>query len=920
MARWSGRRSRGWRSAFAVAAAVVVVGFGGQPSPVAAQPAVGTQPDSAVSDPAVSDPAQYVNPFVGTKPGGPDFGHGGGAGNTFPGADAPFGMVQWSPDTVIYQHGGYFYDDNRIRGFSLTHLSGAGCADFGNVPFLPVLGAAPVGSYTFSHANESAAPGYYAVTFDNGLRTELAARTRSGIARFTYPAGQQASLQVDAARAVNAATGSITIGADTLSGYSDSGGFCGAGNRYRIYFHAKFDRPFASAGIVAQGKVDAALREATGATTGTAPAVPKRAAAPAAHPEATVQAGAQAFVSFDTSTGTAVTARVGVSFVSVANAAANAQAEQGSAGFDQVRDAARAAWNEVLGRIDVAGGTTDQRRTFYTALYHCLLHPNVFSDVNGQYIGFDGQVRTLPPGRRQHANFSGWDVYRSQLSLVALLLPDVAADIAQSALNQGTQAGYFDRWTVANGGTGVMVGDPLAVMISDGYAFGATAFDAAGAVQRLVAGSHDVRERPGYLQVDTYGYVPVGLPDVWGSASTTLEYASADFAISQLAARLGDAATHELYLRRAQNWRNIFESGNRYLQPRRADRTFPAFSPTQQNEYVEGNGAQYTWLVPHNHRGLFDAMGGNAAVLPRLDTFFTELNAGPDVAKAYLGNEPTHNTPWMYAYAGAPYRAQDVVRRALTTLFRPTPDGLAGNEDLGQLSSWAVWAALGMYPQVPGRAELVLASPLFPTVTIRRSNGVTVNISAPAAPATYVTGLTLNGVAHNRPWLPESLVTAGGTVAFTLSATPNPAWGADPASAPPSFDVGPAVPRTGRISGLAGKCVDVRYSGTADGTPVQLWTCNGTGAQTWTLASDGTVRALGKCLDVAASGIANGTKVQLWQCNGTGAQQWWPRPNGALVNPPSGRCLDVPGSNSTDGTQLQIYACNGTAAQTWQLP
>jgi putative alpha-1,2-mannosidase len=441
-------------------------------------------------------------------------------------------------------------------------------------------------------------------------------------------------------------------------------------------------------------------------------------------------------------------------------------------------------------------------------------------------------------------------------------------------------------------------------------------------VQRLVAGSHDVRERPGFLQVDTYGYVPVGLPDVWGSASTTLEYASADFAIAQLAGRIGDAATAELYLRRAQNWRNIFESGNRYLQPRRADRTFPAFSPTQQAEYVEGNGAQYTWLVPHNHRGLFDAMGGNAAVQARLDAFFTELNAGPTVAKAYLGNEPTHNTPWMYAYAGAPAKTQDVVRRAFTTLFRATPDGLAGNEDLGQLSSWAVWAAIGLYPQVPGRAELVLASPLFPAITISRGNGATIAITAPAASATnrFVTGLTVNGQPSDRPWLPESTVNAGGSLGFTLSATADAAWGAGPASAPPSFDVGPPVPRTGRITGLAGKCVDVRTSGTADGTPVQLYTCNGSAAQSWTLASDGTLRALGKCLDVAGSGIANGTRVQIWQCNGTGAQQWWPRPNGTLVNPPSGRCLDVPNSNSADGTQLQIYGCNGTAAQTWRVP
>jgi predicted alpha-1,2-mannosidase len=360
-------------------------------------------------------------------------------------------------------------------------------------------------------------------------------------------------------------------------------------------------------------------------------------------------------------------------------------------------------------------------------------------------------------------------VYRSQTQLIALLAPAEAADIAQSAINQAAQGGFFDRWTVANGGTGVMNGDPLPVIVSSMYAFGAKNFDAADGLRRAVAGSHDIRERPGYAQYDAYGYVPTGLPDVWGSASTTLEYVTADFAVSQLAQRLGDTTNHELYLRRAQNWRNLFESGNRYLQPRNTDATFPGFSPTQQNEYVEGNAEHYTWMVPHNYRGLFDAMGGNAAVLPRLDAFFTELNAGPDKPYAYLGNEPTLNTPWAYAYAGAPYRTQDVVRRALTTIYKATPDGYVGNDDLGEMASWAVWAALGMYPQAPGRAELVLASPQFPAITISRGNGVTIDVTAPGASDSvkYVQSLAVNGAASNRAWLTESFVNTGGTLAFT---------------------------------------------------------------------------------------------------------------------------------------------------------
>jgi predicted alpha-1,2-mannosidase len=897
-------------------------------APAAAAPA------APVVGVVIDDPAQYVNPFVGTKPGGPDFGHGGGAGNTFPGADAPFGMLQWSPDTVLHQHGGYHYDDNRIKGFSLTHLSGPGCSDFGNVPFMPALGGSPVSFSTFSHANESAAPGYYSVTFDNGVRTELTTTARSGLARITYPAGQQASLSVDAAKAFNAASGTITVGTNTLTGFTDSGGFCGAGNRYRLHFTIEFDRPFASAGVAgSDGKVDTSRRSIEGSSKGTVPASPKTAAsqsgvdtrlAPA--PEATTGAveplAAAAFVSFDTTASRTVTARVGISFVSVDGARANLNAEQGGRSFDDVRTGTRAAWNDLLSRIAVTGGTTTQRQVLYTNLYHSLLHPNVFSDTNGQYTGFDGRVHSTVAGHTQYADFSGWDVYRSQVQLVALLAPAQASDIAQSAINQATQGGYLDRWTVANGGTGVMNGDPLSIIIANMYAFGARDFETAAGLQRMLTGSHDGRQRPGFQQYDTMGYVPTGTGGVWGSAATTLEYTSADFAVSAFAGRLGDTATAESYLRRAQYWRDLFESRNKYLQPRNADTTFPSFSPTQQNEYVEGNAAQYTWMVPYNYRGLFDAMGGNAAVLPRLDAFFTELNAGPTKANAYLGNEPSLETPWAYAYAGAPYKTADVVRRALTSIFKATPDGYVGNDDLGQMSSWAVWAAIGLYPEVPGRSELVLASPQFPGITIRRGNGAVIDISAPSASDTvkYVQTLAVNGVPSNRPWLTESFVATGGTLAFTLSATPNTSWGSAAADAPPSFEVGPNPARTGPITGLASKCVDVNQSSTANGTKIQLWTCNGSTAQVWTLASDGSVRALGKCLDIDHSGRSDGTKLQLWDCNSTGAQQWWPRPGGALVNPPSGKCLDVPNSNTADGTQLQIWTCNSTGAQTWRLP
>lgn len=640
------------------------------------------------------DLAQYVNPFVGTAAGGPDFGHGGGAGNTFPGASAPLGGVQWSPDTVTYQHGGYAYGDDRIRGFSLAHISGAGCAAYGNVPFMPTQDAEPPAYATFSHANEQAAPGSYHVTFDNGISTELTATQRSGIARFTYPAtdDRPAALSIDAGRAFNAATGEVDIGTRTLSGYSDSGRFCKAANRYRLHFHATFDQPFAHA----------------------------------AHPDG--RPGA-ALVSFAPGVRT-VTVRVGVSFVDVEGARRNVLTEQEARPYDTVRQAVRDDWNRWLSRIEVVGGTDTRRRVFYTALYHALLHPSVFSDTDGRYTGMDGLVHRTRPGHVQYADFSGWDVYRCQVQLLALLAPREASDIAQSVLNQGLQAGYFDRWTLANGGSGVMVGDPLPAIASTVYAFGATDFDARALLTAALAGRQDDRQRPGHQQYDTLGYVPAGTQGVWGSVSTTLEYAVADYALAQLAHRLGDRDAYDTLLRASGNWRNLFNPDTGYLQPRAADGTWPPFSPAQTKEYVEGNAAQYTWLVPQDLPGLFAAMGGNAAATARLDTFFTHLNAGAGQPYAYLGNEPSFGTPWAYAYAGHPDRAGDTVRSALSTLFSDRPDGLVGNDDLGAMSSWAVWASLGLYPEVPGTARLVRTGPVFPAATVRRADGTSLTVTA----------------------------------------------------------------------------------------------------------------------------------------------------------------------------------------------
>jgi predicted alpha-1,2-mannosidase len=590
----------------------------------------------------------------------------------------------------------------------------------------------------------------------------------------------------------------VDIGKNTISGWATSGRFCGGMNRYRVYFSATFDRPFKTTGTwhndsvsttaksVRSGKVERAVTDKKNTMRAQSTSV----SGP----------GSGAFVTFDTSRSRTVNVRVGLSYVSVAGAAANAKAEQGTNTFDKVRADARAAWNARLGQIQITGGTPAERGIFYTELYHSLIQPNVFSDVDGRYIGFDGQLHKAARGHAQYANFSGWDIYRSEAQLLALLAPHEAGDIAQSLYNQAHQANdVWDRWSQNNDFEGVMTGDPYHSIIASMYAFGATGFDAKAALTSMVKGATTIQpanarfiERYGLADYQTLGYIAQ-------DPSSTLEYNAADFGIAQLAGRLGDKAVYDQFMKRAQYWENLYNPATGYLQPRNRDGSFVGpFDPADPSMYIEGNGAQYTWMVPYNHRGLFNAMGGNDKVIPRLDHFFTELNAGTSKPYAFLGNEPSFNVPWAYNYAGAPYKTQDIVRRAMTKLWRNDAAGYVGNNDLGATSSWYVWGALGLYPEAPGRAELVTGSPLFPHIVVTRPNGKTITIDAPGASAStyYVQSLKVNGTATSKPWLPESFVATGGRLDFALAATPNTAWGSAPADAPPSFRDGEVAFRT----------------------------------------------------------------------------------------------------------------------------
>jgi predicted alpha-1,2-mannosidase len=793
---------------------------------------VATYAQSAVT--SGPDPAALVNPLIGTTNGG----------NDYPGATLPLGMVAWSPEEPRNHPraqvqgvpgskrddrgrpaapGGYEYSSNRISGFSLTHLMGTGCAGAsGDIPFMPYVGEvtsspaddldAEVYGSAFSHGNEKAIAGYYQVQLDNGVNTELAATLRTGSGRFTYPQGKQAVMFIRTAYSETGSTDAhihIDPKTRTVTGSVTSGNFCGyigtADRRsyYTLYFVAHFDAPISASGTWQDAGVRPDTVDATGGTTyGANGFVPKG-------------KGSGGWVVLDTSKTATVGVRVGVSYVSEANAEANLHAENPEdTSFNAVRDKAHAAWNELLNRVKIEGGTHDEQVVFYTALYHSFMGENLYSDVDGRYLGMDGQIHKVnAPQRAQYGTFSGWDVYRSQLQLLTLLAPDEATDIAQSLLNQANQnGGEWDRWTHNAGITHVMNGDPAALAVADILAFGGKRFDVKAAYQSLlkaatVPTSHDlsndgcevecVGQRPSLDKWLSLHYIPVGA-NAWGPAADTLEDAAADFAVSELARREGDAATHKQFLERAQYWKNIFnpqataEGG--YIQNRNADGSWPKFDPASDDGFVEGSAAQYLWMVPFNAKGLFTILGGTEKASKRLDAFFYNPDGSLAVTEsgglhAELNNEPSIETPWLFDFLGQPWKTQESVRKVLNSIWTNSPKGMPGNDDLGEMSSWYVWSAMGMYPEIPGRAELVLGSPLFTKIRIERPQGVIeVNATGAGTNSPYIHGLKVNGKTSTKTWLPESFVERGGRIDFELGTSADKRWGIRPEDAPPSFE------------------------------------------------------------------------------------------------------------------------------------
>ena len=735
-------------------------------------------------------PYDSVDPFIGTAV----------DGNTFPGATLPFGMIQWSPDTG--QDGWYSYKQKQITGFSLTHISGAGCPLYGDFAVLPTtdeLTASPGADFTadaaaFDHAHEQAHPGYYEIALANGVRVELTVTERAGVARFTFPDGADARLLVNAGSSANSFAGKdnpveslkgfgnhIAIQPDgTFSGWSSAGRFCGSMSHYKIYVSGRFNKPVSRSAVWQDDAIHADARSAEGRHTG-----------------AWLDFGKQHEVLL----------KVGISFVSEAGARNNLDKEIAGWNFDDVHEKARAAWTGLLERPVIEGGSPDERTIWYTGFYHSFLSPNLFSDDDGNYIGFDGKVHSLT-GKSQHAqyaNFSDWDIYRNTVQLQTLFEPERESDMMQSLVNDAEESGWYPRWPAANDVTYVMGGDSPVILLSSSYAFGAKNFDTGAALKYMVKagsewgrGPHGGAERPLLADYLKLGYVPNEKDSI--SASRTLEYCSADFAIAQFAKSTGNDAQYKKFLAISENWKNLIDPETHWIRPRNSDGSWEVgFDPdrslpkrrdasvtTDQNGFEEGNTYQYSFMIPFDYPALVKAMGGEAEVEKRLDKFFTKLRCWGEPC-FNMENEPDFVTPYAYVFAGMPWKTQELIPRIAKETFKTTPDGLPGNDDLGATSGVYVWNALGFYPAVPGVGGVVLGAPMFDKATLKLAGGRTLVITR-EGDGPYVQSVKLDGAAFASSWLPVSKLRAGETrLQFTMGSQPNKQRGTSETDRPPLF-------------------------------------------------------------------------------------------------------------------------------------
>ena len=702
-----------------------------------------------------------VDPFIGT----------GGHGHTFPGATVPFGMVQLSPDTRTKGWdacGGYHFSDSTILGFSHTHLSGTGVGDYGDILFAPYTGpiqfdsAGPGGRgyrSRFRHATESASPGYYSVTLEDfHIRAELTAGRRVGMHRYTFPKTDNANVTVDLTHGIgdDVTTDAVIriISGREIAGWRRSTGWA---KDQVVYFVARFSQPMVQSAIRGSDSQKVALR-------------------------------------FDMRSGLPLLVKVGLSSVDIKGAWKNLAAEVDHWDFDKVKETAREEWEKALSRIEITGGSPAQRRTFFTALYHTMIAPNVFSDVDGRYRGMDGKIHTAE-GWERYSVFSLWDTFRAAHPLFTILEPDRTNDFVKTFLSIYKESGTLPVWELAANETWCMIGYHAVPVIVDAYAKGIRGYDVNLAFEAVQASAQKDHFGLNFCRVS--GYVPSEKESE--SVSKTLEYAYDDWCISEFARLMRKEDVRREYARRAQNYRNLFDPSTGFMRPKRNGGWAEPFRPLAVTvDYTEANAWQYLFFAPHDVPGMMELHGGREGFVKKLDEMFTtsstlegrhQLDITGLIGQYAHGNEPSHHIAYLYAYAGEPWKTQKMVRRIMNEFYSEWPDGLIGNEDCGQMSAWYVLSALGFYPVNPGQPVYVFGAPLFEGFRVwntRRGKDLVMSASGGGKGRPFIQSVRWNGKPLNRSWFTHDELLAGGEILVTMGERQNEVWASAPDEVPPS--------------------------------------------------------------------------------------------------------------------------------------
>ena len=700
----------------------------------------------------------YVNPFIGTA----------GPGNTYPGATVPFGMVQLSPDIGIPgwdRIAGYNYKDSIISGFSHMHLSGTGAGDLYDILVMPTNSRFTkrikdnnfIPFSRFSHDKETAVPGYYAVNLlDFGIKAELTATARTGIHKYTFPKNDASQIHIDLGYALNWDTPIETyinvVDQTTIEGYRKSSGWA---KEQRVYFVIKLSKPFKSYQIFKNDSLTA-------------------------NPSKAIKT--KVVLNYNTVDEDEIILKTGLSTASVKGAYKSLEEEASDFNFENYKAKASVLWEQELQKIQITTPDDTKKKIFYTMMYQSMLAPTLLSDCNGDYKGANGAIENAK-GFDRYDTFSLWDTYRAAHPLYTILHPKRVSSMINSLLAHYKETGLLPVWSMQGNETNMMIGNHAIPVIVDAYFKGIEHFDAALAYKACVESSMaDSRQLDSYK---TLGYVPVDENNENWSVSKTLEYAYDDWCLAQFAKALHKSNDYEYFLKRSENWRNMYDSKSTFMRPKLKNGEFiKEFIPKEYTPYFcESNAWQYFWSVPQNIEGLIKVVGGNLAFEKKLDSMFT-LNPLPEdklpifstgmIGQYAHGNEPGHHVAYLYNYVNEPWKTEKLVREILESQYKNTPDGHCGNEDCGQMSSWYIFSSLGFYPVNPAQGIYSFGSPIFDTATINLENNKIFVIKAKnnSNKNIYIQSIKLNGKKIDRNYIAHKEITQGGTLIFTMGKSP----------------------------------------------------------------------------------------------------------------------------------------------------